>query len=164
MTKRRHRELWIEHYGPIPEGYVIHHIDHDHSNNVIENLACMPRGQHNTHHNNDRVETGVHPFSGPDNNAKLWSKPGHREHVSSVNSSHMKRRLAEGYKPKPVCLSGSSNPRARAVRCIQTDIVYDTMAEAAQACGVTYQTVWSHCRGRSTGKAHNASKYTFTYA
>ena len=36
-----HRDVWAFHNGPIPEGYHIHHIDHDTTNNAIENLQMV---------------------------------------------------------------------------------------------------------------------------
>lgn len=39
-----HRLLWEAAYGPIPEGYVIDHIDRDGFNNALENLRCIPKG------------------------------------------------------------------------------------------------------------------------
>lgn len=36
-----HRLIWTAFVGPIPEGYVIHHRDHDGCNNRLENLEMM---------------------------------------------------------------------------------------------------------------------------
>lgn len=47
---REHRKIWEEHNGPIPKGYVIHHIDEDKLNNNIDNLAIMSRSEHAKHH------------------------------------------------------------------------------------------------------------------
>lgn len=41
-----HRDIWEHHNGKIPEGYDIHHIDCDKSNNNIENLECLPKSEH----------------------------------------------------------------------------------------------------------------------
>lgn len=41
-----HRDVWEHHNGPIPEGFDVHHIDEDTSNNDIANLACIPRNEH----------------------------------------------------------------------------------------------------------------------
>lgn len=43
---RLHRGCWEACCGPVPEGYDIHHVDGNRQNNEIENLACMPRGEH----------------------------------------------------------------------------------------------------------------------
>lgn len=51
-----HRKLWESHYGPIPKdpegrSYEIHHIDGNHSNNVIENLKLVTIEEHyDIHH------------------------------------------------------------------------------------------------------------------
>lgn len=44
-----HRIVWIYHYGDIPDGYVVDHIDCDPANNRIENLrlATISQNSHN---------------------------------------------------------------------------------------------------------------------
>lgn len=41
-----HRDVWRHFRGAIPDGYDIHHIDHDKSNNTIDNLQCLPKAEH----------------------------------------------------------------------------------------------------------------------
>lgn len=41
-----HRVIWEEHYGPIPDGVVIHHIDGDTGNNEIVNLEAHSQSSH----------------------------------------------------------------------------------------------------------------------
>lgn len=36
----------MEHFGPIPDGHEIHHIDDNSLNNDISNLACLPIAEH----------------------------------------------------------------------------------------------------------------------
>lgn len=45
-----HRQVWIDHNGPIPEGYVVHHKDHDLDNNEIGNLECLSTKAHGKKH------------------------------------------------------------------------------------------------------------------
>ncbi len=45
-----HRAIWESVHGPIPSGYVVHHIDHDKANNSIENLTLMLHGEHSSYH------------------------------------------------------------------------------------------------------------------
>ena len=45
-----HRRVWEDVNGPIPDGWVIHHINEDKSDNRIENLCIMRRGAHASHH------------------------------------------------------------------------------------------------------------------
>ncbi|MFM5231688.1 HNH endonuclease [Aeromonas media] len=51
-----HRIIWEIHNGPIPDGYMIDHIDGDRSNNHIENLRLATRKQNgmNCKRHNDR--------------------------------------------------------------------------------------------------------------
>lgn len=49
--KLLHKLIWIEHNGPIPEGYVVHHHDHNKLNNNINNLELMTLSEHTTYHN-----------------------------------------------------------------------------------------------------------------
>ena len=45
-----HRSVWTFHNGPIPEGFVIHHIDGNKANNELENLELLPIGEHHSIH------------------------------------------------------------------------------------------------------------------
>lgn len=46
-----HRGCWEAHHGPIPNGWIVHHINGDIQDNRIENLACMSRRDHGLLHN-----------------------------------------------------------------------------------------------------------------
>lgn len=41
-----YRKIYEQHHGEIPKGYHIHHIDGNHSNNSIDNLACVTAQEH----------------------------------------------------------------------------------------------------------------------
>jgi alpha-D-ribose 1-methylphosphonate 5-triphosphate diphosphatase PhnM len=47
---QEHRWVWEQTNGPIPKGYVIHHIDHDKTNNDISNLQCLTVREHHQLH------------------------------------------------------------------------------------------------------------------
>lgn len=46
-----HRMIYTYYCGEIPEGYEIHHRDHNPANNDISNLQCITSGEHCTIHN-----------------------------------------------------------------------------------------------------------------
>lgn len=50
-----HRYVWETERGKILDGYDIHHIDEDKTNNIIDNLECLPKTEHtkkySPHHN-----------------------------------------------------------------------------------------------------------------
>jgi hypothetical protein len=48
---REHRYIWERSNGPIPDGYVIHHIDGNKTNNNIENLQLLSKINHTRIHN-----------------------------------------------------------------------------------------------------------------
>ena len=50
LGKHLHRAVWEKTYGPVPEGYHIHHINHDRDDNRLENLSCLPARVHKQQH------------------------------------------------------------------------------------------------------------------
>jgi len=44
-----HRIVWELHYGKLPQGYIVHHLNGDKSDNRIENLIGIPKAKHNCH-------------------------------------------------------------------------------------------------------------------
>lgn len=46
QRNKSHRRIYEHHFGPIPKGYHIHHIDGNHSNNHIDNLQCITAQEH----------------------------------------------------------------------------------------------------------------------
>ena len=57
IRKRMHQYVWEFFYGEIPEGYCVHHIDHDKSNNEIDNLVLMKIKDHSRFHGNERAKS-----------------------------------------------------------------------------------------------------------
>lgn len=51
-----HRHIWAATFGPIPQGYVVHHKNGIKADNRIENLEMLPKSEHDAMHHHDRVE------------------------------------------------------------------------------------------------------------
>lgn len=82
---RLHIYVWEKHNGRVPEGYDVHHIDHDPSNNEIDNLVAMPRSEHHKLHIGERdvedlrfvIDTYVRPKASQwhrSEKGKTWHK------------------------------------------------------------------------------------------
>lgn len=56
-----HREIWKDHFGPIPEGHSIHHRDGDTGNNDPSNLVCLSSSEHQAIHAVASRERGRSP-------------------------------------------------------------------------------------------------------
>lgn len=44
--KKLHRDVWTMAFGPIPPGCHIHHKDGVHAHHALDNLECLPAGEH----------------------------------------------------------------------------------------------------------------------
>lgn len=53
-----HRLIWERTHGPIPEGWHVHHVNHDRTDNRLENLRLVLGREHNRHHTTERHASG----------------------------------------------------------------------------------------------------------
>lgn len=53
-----HRDIWEYYHGAIPEGYDVHHIDGNPTNNALENLQCLSHADHLRIHTTLRRQAG----------------------------------------------------------------------------------------------------------
>lgn len=51
-----HHVVWEAANGPLPKGYVVHHLNHIKDDNRLENLEAMPRRKHNHQHGEQRIK------------------------------------------------------------------------------------------------------------
>lgn len=119
-----HRYMWEVLRGPIPDGFDVHHVDGDTQNNTIENLACVEKAEHLSHHANAN-----------------WSDPEFR----SKMQPHIER-IIEAAKPWHSSPEGkawhSENARTafakrepREIKCAECGNMYTTTkAHGSYAC------------------------------
>ena len=96
-----HRYIWEKNNGPIPEGYVVHHKDHNKMNNDISNLEMVSDIEH-------RLE---HPYSA--------NKPLSKEeyfnildlHHQGYNNSVISQMVKRGYATIYDCIHGRRNKK-----------------------------------------------------
>lgn len=60
-----HRLVWEKHCGPIPAGYIVHHINGDMSDNRLENLELMSHAEHNSRHKHGYHYTYIYSPGAP---------------------------------------------------------------------------------------------------
>lgn len=53
---RAHVYVWEKHFGKIPKGFSVHHVDRDPRNNDIRNLRLMESSTHASLHSNEHIE------------------------------------------------------------------------------------------------------------
>ena len=58
IAKMEHVMVWEKHYGKIPDGHQIHHIDGDKKNNDISNLQLVTALEHKRIHEGCKFENG----------------------------------------------------------------------------------------------------------
>lgn len=78
IRKRIHRYVWEHYKGEIPKGYHVHHMDHDKSNNDINNLRLVPSSKHATMHGYERADEHYQEMiDNLDNNARPKASEWH---------------------------------------------------------------------------------------
>ena len=86
-----HRLIWEDWYGkPVPDGYVIHHLNGDKTDNRIQNLQCVERSKHIAFHNKSRCGE----------NSSMFGKH---------HSEETKRKISKSKKGKSLSKKGRLN-------------------------------------------------------
>ena len=106
-----HRYIWTEYNGHIPDGFVVHHIDRDITNNNISNLKCMSKNEHSILHMRGYIQTETH----------------------KANRS----KALTGYKRSKGNKANIARGMGCSIRCLETGIIYPSMIEASRLTGIT---------------------------
>lgn len=89
--KALHREVWTKAHGPVPDGFEVHHRDHDSSNNSLGNLELLEGKKHASLHAStpENRKRALEQLPAARELAKEWhqSEEGrewHKEHYSKT--------------------------------------------------------------------------------
>jgi hypothetical protein len=82
-----HRVVWERHYGPVPEGYELHHIDHDRANWSVGNLMPVDRKTHRELHRQARSAEVNQPEADLEKNGKADRRRPGDQALSEVRRS-----------------------------------------------------------------------------
>jgi hypothetical protein len=103
-SKRLHRVVYEDNFGSIPNGYHVHHIDHNKKNNSPENLQLIYAGKHISHHweemdNDEKINRCKKLQELGKEHAKLWHKSEdgaewHKKHYKQMKDKlHKKEKI-----------------------------------------------------------------------
>lgn len=149
MRKREyHRLIWEKHHNAcLLPGIHIHHIDGDHSNNDPDNLlACTAEEHWQIHY--DQGDTVAINGKFIQNAAKFGKDNAAYKHGKKCKNHNFKcqkcsNRVVVGY--SKVCNKckniGSGNPRARKVRCTNTNRVWNCIKDMAEDLKLNYNSL-----------------------
>ena len=89
LRKTLHRYLYEKEYGEIPEGYEVHHIDHNTLNNNLSNLIALPMDKHKEIHKKEMTDEQLEALR---NNLDINARPKAIEwHKSEIGKEWHKR-------------------------------------------------------------------------
>lgn len=86
---RCHVYVWEKANGKVPSGYDVHHIDHDVSNNRLENLMLVSKSKHRSYHGNE------HASSARESLAKYAKPAADKWHASAAGREWHKQHYEE---------------------------------------------------------------------
>lgn len=100
--KHLHRLIYEDHYGPIPKGMQIHHIDGDTTNNDISNLQMVSISEHNRIHKVGNTNCVGRRLS-DETKSKMsikakerWSNPENRKKLSELKTNNFASLIKGG--------------------------------------------------------------------
>lgn len=115
-----HRAVWVHHDGPIPDGYDVHHVDHDRGNNAIGNLRCLPRKEHAAYHARLRVDAGdptlLRGIKAAQEAAKAWHRSAEGREWHAVHGKAVAASLPDEKRTCVHCGGTFTGKRSKAKR------------------------------------------------
>jgi hypothetical protein len=126
---RMNRAVWTYFNGPIPDGYIIHHKDHDKSNNEPNNLELMEELEHTIMHHIELATNEVEricvvcnqTFKTTNNNTALYC---------SVTCNKKAFRQRRGHKTSEAMSIKAKERHAKSKKIIFTCVICNQESEA----------------------------------
>lgn len=130
----KHRYVWEQFHGKIPEGYEVHHIDLDSHNNDLSNLKLLPAKEHRSLHSKRQVGRVL--------STETKNKIG-EAHMGMKASIETRQKMSNSYKRKVPVI------------CVELDKTFDTVQEAAEFISADRKGIYNCIHG----KQHTSGGY-----
>lgn len=122
----KHRYVWEETHGKIPKGYEVHHIDKNTHNNNIDNLVLISVHEHRKLHSKDQVG---------------------RKHSLHTKEKIRQKALGRKVSDSTRQRMSQSNTTKKPIYCIEKDMVFESIAEAAKFFNVDRRSIYGCIAG-----------------
>lgn len=125
--KRLHRFVWESHNGEIPNGFHIHHKNHDKSDNRIENLELIGSKKHLEHHGQHPSKKLIEHRKNNLDRIRPLTKKWHRS--EDGRKQHREQALKTWEKQKKLKIE------MKCEQCGEAYTTYQSRAKTSKFCG-----------------------------
>ena len=159
--KRMHVYVWEFYNGPVPQGFHIHHIDEDKSNNDISNLELLSEFDHLSLHSQEAVDKNYDKMI---RNLNINARPKANEWHSSKDGREWHKRHYDAMKEKLYV--------PKKFKCEQCGTEFVSTKSGCRFCSNTCKTAWRRnsgvdditkicveCGGEYTANKYQKTKY-----
>lgn len=100
--------VWAYHNGPVPKGYVVHHINGNPDDNRVENLELLTPSQHCAQHNREKWDSGVFSRESPIRKPviRVWPEDLHRPDERYASISEAAEKTGASLSAISLCCNG----------------------------------------------------------
>lgn len=138
---RLHQEVWKDAHGPIPEGYHVHHRDHNPINNALDNLELLSIADHNAHHRETMTEERRQELRAQMDQAREYASQWHKSSEGREWHRALAFQSAEArYLVKRTCAHCGTEFEVDNIAAMRT-------RKPARFCSNTCKTQWRKAAG-----------------
>src|SRR3990167_4450027 len=95
-----HRQIWIDNFGAIPKGFVVHHKDENPLNNNVSNLELLTNVEHSRNHTKERIYSSPELLETTIRNLKLGRAKADLWHRGEEHRKLAKKWAKESWRNK----------------------------------------------------------------
>jgi hypothetical protein len=145
-----HRYIYTQHFGEIPKGMIIHHIDEDKTNNDINNLQMMTRSEHSSLH---ILGKNIYLCRKHFKHSKQTKDKISKSHIGKTSTKETKMKMSESHKGKKLKPVIQLSPEGFFIA------EFNGISEASGQTGINRNCIIGVCKG----KRNKAGGYLWVY-